>query len=133
MFVTPRTYHAIEILSELSKADKPLSVKHFAEEMEVSVSYLEYIFQGLKKYDLVASVRGPYGGYHLKKSLSKIRFIDVRDAAEWDNEDIVDKKLAAKASNVMNKQLASVTIETMLNTGPAKQRSRSPRGSRKIA
>ena len=49
---------------------------------DISLPYLEQLFVKLRRADLVASVRGPGGGYRLAKPASEIRVVDVLSAVD---------------------------------------------------
>ena len=49
---------------------------------DVSLPYLEQLFVKLRRADLVASVRGPGGGYRLARPASDIRVSDVLAAVD---------------------------------------------------
>lgn len=48
----------------------------------VSLPYLEQLFVKLRRVGLVASVRGPGGGYRLGRPASEIRMVDVLSAVD---------------------------------------------------
>ncbi|MGE0625409.1 MAG: Rrf2 family transcriptional regulator [Pseudomonadales bacterium] len=50
----------------------PISVMDIAERQGISAAYLEQLLAKLKKDGLLASVRGPGGGYQLDRSLTEI-------------------------------------------------------------
>lgn len=56
---------------------KPVTLADIAERQEISLSYLEQLFGKLRKAGLVASVRGPGGGYLLGRSASDLRVADI--------------------------------------------------------
>lgn len=53
-----------------------------AERQDISLPYLEQLFVKLRRADLVASVRGPGGGYRLSRPASEIRVVDVLGAVD---------------------------------------------------
>lgn len=53
-----------------------------AERQSISLPYLEQLFVKLRRSGLVASVRGPGGGYRLAKSPSDIRVVDILSAVD---------------------------------------------------
>ena len=53
-----------------------------AERQSISLPYLEQLFVKLRRADLVASVRGPGGGYRLARPASQIRVVDVLYAVD---------------------------------------------------
>jgi Rrf2 family protein len=60
----------------------PVSLKRISEREEISLNYLEQLFLKLRKAGLVESVRGPRGGYLLKKEPKEIRISDIARAVE---------------------------------------------------
>jgi Rrf2 family iron-sulfur cluster assembly transcriptional regulator len=60
----------------------PVSLSDVALRQQVSLSYLEQIFSLLRHRDLVASVRGPGGGYRLNRSTDAISVADIIGAVE---------------------------------------------------
>lgn len=62
----------------------PTQIQDIAERQQLSPRYLEQIFQKLKKAGILASKRGPRGGYCLAKPLSKITVNAVIMATEGD-------------------------------------------------
>lgn len=53
-----------------------------ARRQDVSLAYLEQLFVKLRRAGLVASVRGPGGGYRLAKSADQIRISDILESVE---------------------------------------------------
>ncbi|APZ51342.1 transcriptional regulator, BadM/Rrf2 family [Salipiger abyssi] len=49
---------------------------------DVSLPYLEQLFVKLRRAGLVASVRGPGGGYRLARPASEIRVVDILAAVD---------------------------------------------------
>ncbi len=60
----------------------PTQVKDIAERQGIPPRFLEQIFQDLKRAGIVASKRGPQGGYNLARSAPSIRLGDVVRALE---------------------------------------------------
>jgi Rrf2 family iron-sulfur cluster assembly transcriptional regulator len=60
----------------------PVSLSDIALRQQVSLSYLEQIFSLLRRHDLVASVRGPRGGYRLNRNTGAITVADIIGAVE---------------------------------------------------
>ena len=65
---------AINAMVELAmcKPAKPVTLAHLAQKQSISLSYLEQVFAVLRRSGLVASVRGPGGGYQLARSADQI-------------------------------------------------------------
>ena len=53
-----------------------------AKRQNISLPYLEQLFVKLRRADIVASVRGPGGGYRLSRPASDIRVIEVLAAVD---------------------------------------------------
>lgn len=58
----------------------PLS--ELSRRQDISLPYLEQLFVKLRRADLVASVRGPGGGYRLGRPASEIRVSDILGAVD---------------------------------------------------
>jgi len=82
--LTPRSRHAVMAMVELArnKESAPLPLSQIAQKGNISLSYLEQLFSGLRKYGLVNSHRGPGGGYLLAKAPTDIFITDILSAAE---------------------------------------------------
>jgi len=55
----------------------PLAIKEIAERQKISLSYLEQILHKLGKAGIIASVRGPHGGYELARRPADLTIGDV--------------------------------------------------------
>ena len=62
--------------------DEPLQVRIISERQEIPLRYLEQIFQRLRRAGLVASKRGPGGGYALARPASDVSLREVIEAVE---------------------------------------------------
>jgi Rrf2 family protein len=74
-----RTRYALRSLLHLAeeRSGSPVQLARIAETQRVPPKYLELIMLDLKKAGLVASTRGPKGGYRLARPASEISFGDV--------------------------------------------------------
>ena len=63
----------------------PVSLSDISERLGISISYLEQLFAKLRANQLVASTRGPGGGYHLNRSSSDIYIAEIIDAITGKN------------------------------------------------
>lgn len=61
---------------------KLVSLGDIAERQAISLPYLEQLFVKLRRAELVASVRGPGGGYRLARAASEIRVADIMAAVD---------------------------------------------------
>ncbi len=55
----------------------PITLSAISERQKISLSYLEQLFGKLRKNNVVASVRGPGGGYCLARPANKISIVDI--------------------------------------------------------
>ncbi len=62
--------------------DGPVTLANIAERQKISLSYLEQLFVKLRRNDLVASVRGPGGGYNLARPSDQLSVADIIIAVE---------------------------------------------------
>lgn len=69
MRVSTKGRYALRLMIDLAMNDtgKPIRIKEVAERQNISDKYLEQIIAVLNKAGYVKSVRGPQGGYILKK------------------------------------------------------------------
>ncbi len=61
---------------------RPVSLAEIAARQEISLSYLEQLFGKLRRAELVASVRGPGGGYLLANPKNEICVASIIDAVD---------------------------------------------------
>ena len=60
----------------------PVTLAGISERQKISLSYLEQLFGKLRRRELVESVRGPGGGYHLAREASLVSVADIVRAVE---------------------------------------------------
>jgi Rrf2 family iron-sulfur cluster assembly transcriptional regulator len=60
----------------------PVTLAGIAERQKISLSYLEQLFGKLRRNQLVASTRGPGGGYTLAKPLVAVTVADIISAVD---------------------------------------------------
>lgn len=70
------------ILAEVDASAEFLSLKGVAEEMGLSVKFLEEIAAALKKANLIEGRKGPGGGYRLAKDADEISVYEILVALE---------------------------------------------------
>ncbi|MGH1459185.1 MAG: Rrf2 family transcriptional regulator [Paracoccaceae bacterium] len=66
----------------LQPADALVTLGDISKRQDISLPYLEQLFVKLRRAGLVASVRGPGGGYRLARHASEIRVVDVLGAVD---------------------------------------------------
>jgi len=82
MRLTTKGRYAVTAMLDLAiHSDRgPVSLAEVSKRQEISLSYLEQLFSKLRKAELVASVRGPGGGYKLGRTLDTIYIAQIVDA-----------------------------------------------------
>ena len=60
----------------------PVTLAGIADRQRISLSYLEQLFGKLRRNHLVASVRGPGGGYCLAKPMTQVSVVDIIQAVD---------------------------------------------------
>ncbi|MGB5864672.1 MAG: Rrf2 family transcriptional regulator [Sulfitobacter sp.] len=84
MKLSTKGRYAMVALADIAMqpGDKLVTLGDIAERQQVSLPYLEQLFVKLRRAGLVASVRGPGGGYRLARPASEIRVVDVLSAVD---------------------------------------------------
>jgi len=121
-------------------------IKEIAERQEIPPRFLEQIFQDLKRAGLVASKRGPRGGYQLARAAGEIRLGDIVRALEGpiavsspkDEQPVtpegdatsrqVTEEAFAEVSRRIEACFDEVSIEDLCERGEALGHRRSPPG-----
>lgn len=82
MRLTTKGRYAVTAMLDLAiHSDKgPVSLAEISGRQEISLSYLEQLFAKLRQNDLVCSVRGPGGGYQIKRALDEVFVAQIIDA-----------------------------------------------------
>ena len=65
------------IVVAMHATDAPVTLAGVSERQKISLSYLEQLFGKLRRHGLVASVRGPGGGYRLARPAGAVSVADV--------------------------------------------------------
>jgi Rrf2 family iron-sulfur cluster assembly transcriptional regulator len=84
MRLTAKGRYAVTAMLDLAVHDKsgPISLADISERQGISLSYLEQLFSKLRRRDLVASVRGPGGGYRLNHQPQDISIASIVDSVD---------------------------------------------------
>lgn len=79
MRLSTRAQYAVRAMVDLSlySEGRPVSLKEISRREEIPLNYLEQLFFRLKKGQIVASVRGPGGGYVLARQESDIKVGEI--------------------------------------------------------
>jgi len=117
-------------------------IKEIAERQSIPPRFLEQIFQDLKRAGLVASKRGPRGGYQLARGTGEIRLGDIiralegplalgagEDGPEGDaTSKQVTEETFEEISQAIEAAFDAVTIESLCERGEALGHKRRPPG-----
>ena len=84
MKVSSKGRYALRLMIDLASRTPGswITLKEIAENQEISLKYLEHIVNKLYKAGLLASLRGPHGGYHLTRSAEEYTVGEVLRAVE---------------------------------------------------
>jgi Rrf2 family protein len=76
--------YAVMAMADLAKngGDAAVPLSAVADRQQISLAYLEQLFQRLRKHGLVESARGRSGGYVLGRDPSEIRISEIMSAVE---------------------------------------------------
>ncbi len=102
MKLTTRGRYAVTAMLDLTLHQEhgPVPLAEIAGRQAISLSYLEQIFARLRKHKLVASTRGPGGGYRLSRDASDISVADVVSAVD----EVVDATRCGGMQNCQGEQ-----------------------------
>jgi len=135
MQLSTKGRYAVRAMFDLSFYSKgePVPLSRISEREEISLHYLEQLFNKLRKGGVVESVRGPSGGFKLKKKPSEItveeiiRIVEgpivpvaciehkVKDRACHRAEKCVTHLLWRKLGNNISEFLKSVTLQDLVD------------------
>jgi Rrf2 family iron-sulfur cluster assembly transcriptional regulator len=142
MKLSTKGRYAITAMMELALRHKegPVTLAEISAEQSISVSYLEQLFAMLRKAGLVTGLRGPGGGYCLRRPAGEITIAEilhavderVTDAARLDTEGEHRElprsvMLWHRLSNRIHDYLNSITLadavrdEALVPTNPPEQ------------
>ncbi|MCP5045566.1 MAG: Rrf2 family transcriptional regulator [bacterium] len=84
MNITVKTEYALRALQEVIGCEdgKPITRRKIAQKQGISEHFLEKIFIGLQKKDIIRSIRGPGGGFILNREPGDITLWDVYTAVD---------------------------------------------------
>ena len=79
MQLTTKGRFAVTAMADLTMCggSRPVTMAAISERQKISLSYLEQLFGKLRRNKIVASVRGPGGGYNLARPADKITIAEI--------------------------------------------------------
>src|ERR1017187_4502249 len=133
MQINTRSRAAIAAIMDVAVhgMNKPVALADISKRQGVSLSYLEQLFQKLRRNGFVASYRGPGGGYQLKQRLATISVADIINTVDRETfdpstskgtgrgqriQDCVTNGLWCRISDHLYAYLRSVSLESLLAT-----------------
>lgn len=118
MKLSTKGRHAITAMMELALRDSqgPVTLADISVEQSISVSYLEQLFARLRNHGLVTGMRGPGGGYCLRRPAAEITIAEILSAVddamparreripgeEWPQSVIMWNQLSARIYDYLN-------------------------------
>ena len=122
MKLTSKGRYAVMAMADLAKNNvkKPTSLTEISLRQGISLSFLEQLFLGLKRNNLVHSARGPKGGYILSRSPDEIKLSSIIHAVNEEIKTVKCKKESKKGCN--GKSIKCIThdlwddLETHINS-----------------
>ncbi len=84
MRLTTKGRYAVTAMLDLAlhAKEKPITLADISQRQGISLSYLEQLFSRMRKQGLVASARGPGGGYRLSRDANDINIAQVITAVD---------------------------------------------------
>jgi Rrf2 family iron-sulfur cluster assembly transcriptional regulator len=84
MILSTKGRYSVMAMTDLATqgVEKPVTLAAIAGRQEIPLAYLEQLFARLKKAGLVASVRGPGGGYKLAKPAAEMTVAEIMFASD---------------------------------------------------
>lgn len=92
MRISTRCQYAIQVSFLLTRAEKAVTTTEMHQKLGISVSYLEQLLTVLRQKGIVASIRGPGGGYQLARHPDSISAGEIIQAFQNENQKSSDTK-----------------------------------------
>jgi Rrf2 family iron-sulfur cluster assembly transcriptional regulator len=131
MRLTTKGRFAVTAMIDLAlRSDKgPVTLSAISDRQHISLSYLEQLFGKLRRHQLVASVRGPGGGYTVAKEQDAISVADIIRAVDepldatscGGRENCADDHRCMTHDLWMYDYLSSVTLQQLVDSQRQKQ------------
>ncbi len=136
MRLTTKGRFAVTAMIDLAQrqANGPVTLAGISERQKISLSYLEQLFGKLRRHKIVASVRGPGGGYRLARGLNEVTVADIIAAVDEpldatncggrencaDEQRCMTHDLWTNLNKRMHEYLVSVSLFDLVNQPKAK-------------
>lgn len=145
MKLTSKGRYAVTAMLDLAlhAEDGPVTLAGISERQGISLSYLEQLFTRLRKQGLVASTRGPGGGYSLSRPADRIAIADVVSAVDesvdatrcggmancQDGKRCLTHDLWMELSEQIHLFLSDITLGQLVSRGRAKAAEKAGKGA----
>ena len=136
MRLTTKGRFAVTAMIDLAQrqSNGPVPLAGLSERQKISLSYLEQLFGKLRRHSIVASVRGPGGGYRLARGMGEVSVADIIAAVDEpldatncggrencaDEQRCMTHDLWTNLNKRMHEYLASVSLQDLVNQPKAK-------------
>jgi Rrf2 family iron-sulfur cluster assembly transcriptional regulator len=127
MKLSTKGRHAITAMMELALRNDngPVTLADISVEQSISVSYLEQLFARLRNQGLVTGMRGPGGGYCLRRPAGEITIAEILSAVddamparreripgeEWPQSIVMWNQLSERIYNYLNEMTLADAVE----------------------
>ncbi len=124
MRLTTKGRFAVTAMIDLAlrEGKGPVTLSGISQRQEISLSYLEQLFGKLRRHEIVESVRGPGGGYHLARRAEDVTVADIiiavdepLDATQCGGRENCKSNGAEKSGRCMTHDLWSTLNERMVD------------------
>ncbi len=86
MMLTTRGRYAVMAVVDMAVKQQaggdPIKLAEIAESQNISLNYLEQIYNKLKNASIVTSVKGPGGGYIFNDTIEELKILDIVEAVD---------------------------------------------------
>lgn len=115
MRMSTKSRFAVDAVVDLAlrEAAGPVSLASIGARQRISLSYLEQMFSRLRRAGIVASTRGPGGGYTLGRPAEQVTVADIVVAVDESAAAPVDDEAAASPARVLWQRLDAAMLQHM--------------------
>ena len=133
MILSKKSRYGLRALIDLAAntGENHIALNVLAERNKISAQYLEQVFAALRRAGIVRSIKGPQGGYLLKRHASQITAAQILTALDGtyhvDNEpehyqdgtprisETIQEKVVKSINLKLDELLENITLEDLLN------------------
>lgn len=112
MKITTRGQYAVKALIDLRNRGVVVTLSELAAANNLPIDYLEQLFRRLKLKGIVASVRGPGGGYYIGRPYENITLKDILESV-GEKTSVGEGNTWSFLNNLVNNAL-TITLKEMV-------------------